>query len=314
MEIGTISDVVEQMAWSADGDILYVGCANGNLYRFSNLAPVTGIDNGDISSPNNIVVKTLIANFSMYITGISVDPSNSNKVAVSLGNYMPTSMHVYYSTTAATCAASSSTTNFSAKQGTGTTKLPGFPVYSVLIEQTDPKHVIIGTEYGIFSTADITAANPVWGTDNGVTGLFPNTPVFCIRQQKRAGDEVYNPGVIYVGSHGRGAWKSETFMGAVGISDPGSSISKTKKNSDIMVYPNPMSEQGTIEFNLDATTDITVAIYNLEGRLIKTIKAGKLNAGDQKIQITTDEFSRGTYFASIDGAAIHATTKFIIIK
>lgn len=313
MEIGTISDVVEQMAWSADGDILYVGCANGNLYRFSNLAPVTGIANGDISSPGNIVVKTLIANFSSYVTAISVDPTDPNNLAVSLGNY-GTSLHIYYSTVAATCASSSSTTNFSAKQGASTTKLPAMPVYSVLIEQTDPKRVIVGTEYGIFSTPDITVANPVWGTDNGVTGLFPNTPVFCIRQQRRAGNEVYNPGVIYVGSHGRGAWKSETFMGVLGINDPGSSASKSKKNSDITIYPNPMSEQGTIAFSLDATSDISISIYNMEGKLMKTIKAGKLNSGNQKIQITTDEFSRGTYFVSIDGAAIHATSKFVVVK
>ena len=269
----------------------------------ANLAAIVDSANGDIASPQSVVVKTQIAGLGGYITGLSVHPTDANKVAVSVGGYS-TGTHVYYSTNAATCATSSSTTNFAAKQGTGTTKLPSMPVYSVLLEQNDPKRLIIGTESGIFSTSDITAANPVWSADNGVTGLLPNVPVFKIRQQRRAGNEVYNPFVIYAATHGRGAWKSESFMGAVGIKTPGSSSSKSTMNSSVAVYPNPMSEQGTIAFNLVATTDVTISIYNLEGKLIKIIKPGKLNSGEQRIQFSTDELSRGTYFAGIDGNAV----------
>ena len=312
-KLGILSGEAEQLTWSDDGDILYVGTDNGIIYRFSNLAAIVDSANGDIASPQSVVVKTQIAGLGGYITGLSVHPSDANKLAVSVGGYS-TGTHVYYSTTAATCATSSSTTNFAAKQGTGTTKLPSMPVYSVMLEQNDPKRLIIGTESGIFSTSDITAANPVWSTDNGVTGLIPNVPVFKIRQQRRAGNEVYNPFVIYAATHGRGAWKSESFLGSVGINKPGNSSSKFTLNSGIAVYPNPMSEHGTIAFNLGATTDVTISIYNLEGKLIKTIKPGKLNSGEQKIQFSTDEFSRGTYLVSIDGSAIHVSSKFVVVK
>lgn len=316
MKLGTLSGEAEELAWSPDGDILYVGTSSGNLYRFSNLAAVTDSANGDIVSPTSIVVKTQIASFGgNFITGLSIDPIDGNKVAVALGGYgTGTPVHVYYSTTAGTCAASTSTANFSGKQGTGVNKLPAMPVYSVMIEQNDPKRLIIGTESGVYSTPDITIANPVWSSENGVTGLFPNVPVFKIRQQRRAGNEVYNPFIIYAATHGRGAWKSENYIGPVGINESNGGILKSIINSGISVYPNPMNDFGTIAFNLAAVTDVTISIYNLEGRLVKTIKPGKLNSGEQKIQISTDEFSKGTYLVSIDGSSIHATSKFVVVK
>ncbi len=314
-KLGTLSGEAEELAWSNDGDILYVGTSAGVLYRFSNLAPVTDSANGDVSSPHSVVVKTQIASFGGFITGLSVNPTDANKVAVSIGGYSSSITHVYYSTTAATCASSSSTANFAGKQGTGTTKLPGFPVYSVLIEQNDTKRLIIGTELGVYSTADITATNPVWTVDNGTTGFMPNVPVFKIRQQRRGGNEVYNPAVIYAATHGRGAWKCETFLGWVGITNPGgNSTSKSKSNSGIVIYPNPMVDQGTIAFNLDAPADVVISIYNLQGQLIKVINSGKLNSGEQKIPVSTNEHSKGTYLVSIDGSAIHATAKFVVVK
>ena len=316
VKLGTLSGEAEELAWSADGDILYVGTSSGTLYRFSNLAAITDSANGDVASPNTVVVKTQIAGFSgNFITGLSVHPTDGNKLAVSLGGYgSGTPTHVYYSTTAATCAASITTANFSGKQGSGATKLPAMPIFTVLIEQNDAKRVIVGTESGVYSTADITVSNPVWSSENGTSGLFPNVPVFKIRQQRRDGNEVYNPFVIYAATHGRGAWKSESYLGAVGIKESGASAFKSGSSSGISVYPNPMNERGTIAFNLGSATDVTIAIYNLEGRLVKTIKAGKLNSGEQKIEISTDEFSKGTYLVSIDGSTIHATSKFVVVK
>ncbi|MCE9537675.1 MAG: T9SS type A sorting domain-containing protein [Bacteroidetes bacterium] len=327
MRLGTLNGEAEELAWSDDGDILYVGTSSGTLYRFSNLAAVTDSTNGDIGganttanpgspNPNTIVVKTQIGGFSgNFITGLSVHPTDANKLAVSLGGYgTGTPTHVYYSTTAATCAASTTTANFAAKQGTGASKLPAMPVYTVMIEQNDPKRLIIGTESGVYSTPDITVANPVWSSENGSSSLFPNVPVFKIRQQRRAGNEVYNPFVIYAASHGRGAWKSETYLGAVGINEASANAFKSTSNSGISVYPNPMNERGTIAFDLASSADITISIYSLEGRLVKTIKTGKLNSGEQKIQISTEEFSKGTYLVSIDGSAVHATSKFVVVK
>jgi hypothetical protein len=322
MKIGTVAGTVENLSWSGDGNNLYVGTDGGVLYRFSNLAGVVDSLNGDIgASPLNthcIVVKTQIAKFTgRFITDIAVDPTNTNNVAVSLGNYGNTT-YVYYSTTAGTCASSTSTANFSAKQGTGISRLPSMPIYSVLIEK-DPastsNRVILGTEHGIYSTDDITAATPVWSVDNGSSGPMPNVPVFKLRQQNRPGTDVYNPYVIYAGTHGRGAWKCETYKGAVhvGINEPIGSL-KTNSDAHLSLYPNPVREECTVAFNLNSTTDVVISIFNLQGKLIKSVKYGKLNAGEQKVVFNADELLNGTYILSLDGNTTHATSKFIVMK
>ena len=325
MKLGIVAGTSEELAWSEDGDVLYVGTDNGSLYRFSNLAAVTGIANGDMSSPNSIVVSTQIAGFGgNFITGLSVDPTDANKLAVSLGGYgTGTPTHVYYSTTAASCSSSSATANFSGKQGASTTKLPAMPIYSVLIEKNDPKRVILGTESGVFSTANITVANPVWTSENGVSGLLPNVPVFKIRQQRRAGDQVYNPYVIYAGTHGRGAWKSESYLGSisVGIKENKDNLSNALVNNALSVFPNPMRELGTIAFNIPTSLDgsvspngVLISFYSMEGKLVKTIKTGKLSAGQQKIQFSTEELLKGTYIISVDGGNVRETSKFVVLK
>lgn len=311
--IGTISGTSEELAWSGDGDILYVGTSSGNLYRFSNLASVKDSITGDIASPSCVVVKTQIGGFGgRFITGISVDPLDANKVAVSLGAYGNTN-YIYYSETGATCSASTSVTNFSLKQGSGSTKLPSMPAYSVLIEKNDPKRVLVGTEYGVYSTDDITLTDPVWSSDNGNTLKLPNVPVFKIRQQRHDGTEVNNPYVIYAGTHGRGAWKSETFKGIVIAGIPNNADPQIKKLSGISIYPNPMTENGTIAFNLPFNSHVIISIYNLQGGLVKSVKSGTL-VGENKMEINTAGFSKGTYLISIDGSAIHATSKFVVVK
>jgi len=316
-KLGTVLGTVEEMVWTEDGDILYVGTSGGQLFRFANLAAVKDSANGDVASPGTVVVKTQIGGLGATICGLSVDPSNNNRLAVSLGGYGQTN-HVYYSATAATCAASSVLTNFSLKQGTGTTKLPAMPVYSILIEKNDPKRAIVATEHGIYSTEDITVAAPVWSSENGTgTSMFPNVATYDIRQQRRDGSVVNNPFVIYAGTHARGIWKSSSLIGpvTVGVNNPidNTTVSASFQSS-LNVYPNPMNNLGTVAFELEESTNIVVSVYSLQGKLVKTIKAGKLQSGNQKVEINSEELSKGSYLISVDGTNVHATTRFVVVK
>jgi len=190
------------------------------------------------------------------------------------------------------------------------------PTYGIVIEKNDPKRVIVGTEYGAYSTDDITVASPTWVAENGTTGKLPNTPVFKIRQQRRDGTVVTNPYVIYAGTHGRGIWKSSSLIGpvTVGINDPVNNNNNVNFQSSLLIYPNPMTDMGTVSFDLPQATSIAISIFNLQGKLVKTINTGKLQEGNQKISINTENLSKGTYLISVDGTNVHATSRFVVIK
>ena len=44
-------------------------------------------------------------------------------------------------------------------------------------------------------------------------------------------------------------------------------------------YPNPFNPTTTIDFNLDQDTNVVLAIYDINGKLVKAIKNGFLESG-----------------------------------
>src|ERR1700722_2264944 len=94
----TGSDAVHCLAWSPNGDALFVGTEAGQFYRFSNLdsiidtsyttGAIMSVPNGThtaVVNPNTRVISTkltaaLTGNGSSDILSIAVDPKNGNNV------------------------------------------------------------------------------------------------------------------------------------------------------------------------------------------------------------------------------------------
>jgi len=178
-QIASINGIVQSIAYSSDGNHLFVGTQQGGLYRISGIQDGYDSTTIDITSNQCLITKDTLNNFGRFITSISVDPSDANRIIVTLGNYGNYSSWIYYSNDAL-----SSTPSFNSKQG----DLPDLPVYASLIEMNNSNTVIIGTDYGIFATNNILAPSPSWTSEyNGMDTV----PVFMIRQQTSK-----NPGAI----------------------------------------------------------------------------------------------------------------------
>lgn len=310
------------MAYSSNGNYLFVGTIEGELYRISNIALAYDSILADVNSSSCLINTTLLSvqeENSQAVTSVAVDPKNSNNVLVTLGNY-GNSEYVFYSSNALNEA------TFDVKQG----NLPLMPVYASLLEmQSDNDVAFIGTEEGIWSTDDITAANPSWYDASGTIGKIP---VLALKQQTNSktsftianedpgsGNIIYeiypeisNYGMIYAATHGRGLFRDETY-GVLGVdenfADGGSTILGA-----LAVYPNPASEQISVSFDLENTTSIQLNIYDLSGKLVLHSFETGLNKGNQTIQLNTQALTRGTYLVKmVAGNEIH-TAKLIIIK
>ena len=79
-------------------------------------------------------------------------------------------------------------------------------------------------------------------------------------------------------------------------------------NSDISVFPNPFTEQATINFNLNQASFVSLYIYDMQGKLIKKLLRENLSSGEYKIDwngtnTNNVKTSSGIYFYSmmIDG-------------
>ena len=72
----------------------------------------------------------------------------------------------------------------------------------------------------------------------------------------------------------------------------------------MLLYPNPMNEDGYFTFVITEDSDITITVYTLTGRKIKTIKQLNLPAGYNQIywngkDADGDDIANNTYFYKI---------------
>ncbi len=313
----TNSEVVQSMAVTKSGDILYVGTQNGALYRISNINASIDSLNTDYNSASCAMVTSSLGTFGRPITSVAVDPNDANRVVFTLGSYGSYSSWVYLSEDA-----TSATPTFTAKQG----NLPTIPVYASLIVLNNPNHVIIGTEYGMYATSDITAASPVWTIENG--GEFTEkVPVFMITQQTNnfpykvvttldpSGNLVTstfpgttNYGSIYIATHGRGFFQCNKYLSI------GENQSISEEMPTLKVYPNPVSSVANVNFNIKQSGNVSFNVYDLRGRLVKTQTLTQQTKGSGKYTFDCSNFENGTYIIQMISNGNKVSGKFIVNK
>jgi photosystem II stability/assembly factor-like uncharacterized protein len=299
---------VQTMEFSACGSYLYY--SNGtSVYRTGNLHDARTNAQSNATKPTCVLTTQNLGSFGSYVTALAVDPQNPNNLVVVTGTY-DAGNHIYYSNNAATTTSSTMTSNFTVKQG----NLPDFPVYSAVINWEDSRQVVIGTEFGIFATDDITAAAPQWSEENN--GIEP-VPVFMLRQQRMVNGwsapahsptDIYNHGVIYAGTHGRGIYRCETFMGPVGIQE----AYADKVRTVVSVYPNPVTDYAVFSCNVLKMSDVTITVYDMRGNVIINETHKNVAAGEMKYTIDRANLKTGTYLYSVNVGGDKANGKFII--
>ncbi len=315
------SGAAQCISYSSDANHVFVGTREGKLFRISNLALAYNHDRADVSSPECIVSTQEIPltvpgtsdPITQLVTSVAVDPINPAKVMITLGNY-GNDYYVLYSENAL-----DEVPVFTSRQG----NLPQMPVYSSLIEMSNPKVGIIGTEHGVFVTEDIQASPTVWMRQDSLMG---SVPVFQLMQQLQSktadsvelisgGDTTYivhpgtnNFGVIYAATFGRGLLSCNVFQKPIGIDDY--EIEETVSSLDLNIYPNPVSTYATLRFESSRVTDAEVFVYDLSGRTILS-ETNRINKGENKINLDLSNLKTGSYIVQIVAGADVYTQKFI---
>ncbi len=308
---------IQNIEFSKDGNHLYFSDYNSTtgiskMYRCSNLSTNRDSATCSFNSTQQVVTTTEIGNFNHKITSIAIDPRNADNVAVTLGGYNSTD-YIYFSNNASTTTSAVTADNFTTRQGS----LIAMPVYSAIINWNSMA-TIIGTETGVYSTDDISAAAPTWEKQAGM----PNVPVVQLRQQIKPNGwfvapvvnngfntDIKNHGFIYAATAGRGIFRCEDFRGPVSVPE----IVGNKTNSlNIVVFPNPAKEIASISFNLNKRSDVVISIYDLTGNVVKTMPYKNQDAGNHSISFNINGLSAGTYIAAMETNGVKSTAKFVV--
>jgi hypothetical protein len=80
-------------------------------------------------------------------------------------------------------------------------------------------------------------------------------------------------------------------------------------------YPNPVNASTTIVFSLPARDDVSMTVYDIRGRAVRTLLEGRSRSpGWHRVAFDAGDLPSGTYFCRLTGTRFTRTTRLVIIK
>ena len=79
-------------------------------------------------------------------------------------------------------------------------------------------------------------------------------------------------------------------------------------------YPNPFNPVTTISYGLPEDREITINVYDLEGRKLTTLKEGIRKAGTHSVEWNAEGLPSGVYFVKLDAGEFTQTQKVMLVK
>lgn len=338
------TEEIRCIAVSNDGKTLFVSTdsitttdSKSFLYRFD-LSQTDFLHSAPIIS----IVPQAQA-FTRQITSITVDKNNANNVILTFGTYISANSNIQVSSNALAEPFSSTVFKEAINKDpiNDNDFLPNSkPVFCALIESVNPDNAgnnvaYIGAEDGIYRTDNFlgspAAGNKVNINWTKIEGI-PNVPVFQLTQQtmRLPRYEFYNfvgqnsfyttfartelPGAIYAATYGKGLF---AFLGeaidpdttVVGIRD---NIIITKPESNLKVYPNPASSTTTLDYTLTDASNVTLQVYDMNGRLLSSLDKGRQSSGQHSLQMNVQNMKSGVYMIRIITNNSTNTAKLIV--
>ena len=284
------------------GDVMFVSGWDGELIRISGLKDVYTQEDVD-----DYVVVEELENLTTAITGISVDPNNANHVVYSVGGYGSSP----FGKVRESWNALSDSVTFD--NIWNVTSLSAMPMYDVVINSQDESgsSIVIGCEYGVFATDD---GGDNWEMANmGMSqeSEFIACPVFDLKQQWR-GETNWsipsNTGAIYAGTHGRGIFRSDDYLGSEEIVDNGSEI-----HESLLIYPNPVTGNSVSVATDGFTGPVLLEVYDLQGRIVISERISDARVTERAV-LDVSELSNGTYVVRMANDLKHLASKLVVRK
>jgi flagellar hook assembly protein FlgD len=84
-------------------------------------------------------------------------------------------------------------------------------------------------------------------------------------------------------------------------------------------YPNPFNPETMIQFDVPQITDLTLSVYDLLGRRVKTLVKDNLDMGSYNIKWdgssdAGEMLPSGMYFYELHSSKFHSVKKLILVK
>ena len=79
-------------------------------------------------------------------------------------------------------------------------------------------------------------------------------------------------------------------------------------------YPNPFNPVTTLSFAIPIDSDVSLSVYNMQGREVSTLIDANMDAGYHSVIWNADSYSSGVYFVKMVAGEFVNTQKLMLIK
>ncbi len=176
--------------------------------------------------------------------------------------------------------------------------LPDVSTNAVIVDPLFSNNIYVGNDLGVFASID---GGLNW--EPYMEGLFDATMVFDLKispvnRKLRAA------------THGNGAFQRDLLE---------EEIVSTKKPVaehfiNLTVFPNPASNQTTIQYQMKESGKVNAELVDLKGRMVKTLFNENQNIGNQEFTFEVSDLPSGNYFLRMNSGNKIQVEKIAVVK
>ena len=91
-------------------------------------------------------------------------------------------------------------------------------------------------------------------------------------------------------------------------------IEEIQTLAGVNLYPNPVSQEATIDVNLNEATIVSVNVYDITGKVVANVYEGQMDAGITTLKVNVSNLESGIYFTTISSSSAIRTLKMVVVK
>ena len=119
---------------------------------------------------------------------------------------------------------------------------------------------------------------------------------------------VKNTGIIYAATYGRGIFRCENYKkDFTGVTE-----NPTVETVNVSMYPNPVSSQATLSFELKESCNVSYQVFDMTGRMVMNQNVGRLSEGEHQVNISAENLSSGSYILRLNQGVKNNSVKFMV--
>ncbi len=82
----------------------------------------------------------------------------------------------------------------------------------------------------------------------------------------------------------------------------------------VSVFPNPFNALANLRLNVPESSEITVQLFDVQGRLVNTLARSRFSAGSHNLQWNAANASTGVYFLRVTSPSFTSSSKLVLVK